>query len=369
MRDSEREEGRSVDTPQPFFILNVPRSGSTLLCFLLDAHPSVSVFIESSWFSSHTLKLQRLKKYPPWLRDESICQYLKDATELERLVEDEVAVRQAVSKSRGEPGAIFEYLCMNRSRGGSGDNSVWGEKTCAHALYVKNIRKVFPDGKFIHLIRDPRATIYSMTKKSFSEFSDSLLINLHVWKRYYDGIKRSLEDVPESNKLTVYYEDFVTDSEAQAIRICKFIGIDFDPDMLLHHKLNKQVPRGFGSEKATCAISTSFINEWKRSLSPLQVACVEEFVFDSGFRGYQRLNPSVSATAKFAWMAYLRTLDIVLTLIERVFGHVRGGPFVWTRPRRMAKALLRVTPKHAKLFINSAVMFWHIWRQCDTFTI
>ncbi len=90
----------------PFFIVNAPRSGSTLLCAVLNAHPRVSVYVESVWFSRHAVKLSRFLSQPPERRDPAILDYLKSVDEtvqIKLVLEDEVAVRKAVHVSQGNP--------------------------------------------------------------------------------------------------------------------------------------------------------------------------------------------------------------------------------------------------------------------------
>ena len=113
--------------------------------------------------------------------------------------------------------------------------------------------------------------------------------------------------------------------------------------MMEHHKFKKRIPKGFGSEKANQPISASFVDQWRTALTPLQIACVQDFTFDADLaRHYESVRPSVNIVVRTAAMVYLRLLSVVLSLAELVFTKIRGGPFVWSRAGRMFKALLGI---------------------------
>ncbi|MCZ6893674.1 MAG: sulfotransferase [Gammaproteobacteria bacterium] len=323
--------------------MNVPRSGSTLLCTVLDAHPRLSIVIESVWFSYHAVNLRRLGKKPAIQREETLFEYLKSAPQIERLAPDEDEIRRAIAGSDGKLEVVFDRLCSSWSRQRAEPNSICGEKSCAHALYIDQIHRAYPEAKFIHLIRDPRATVYSLSKKSFGGQSNSVYVNIHVWRRYHDGMIRSLRTVADTHKLTVYYEDFVIDTEKQTRRICEFIGVDFDPVMMEHHKLHREIPKRFGSQKANDPVSDSFVDQWRTSLTPLQISCIEDLTLDSDLvRRYELVRPSVNVVARTVAMVYARWLGVVLGWLERIFARVRGGPFVWSEAGRLLKKLLRI---------------------------
>lgn len=333
----------------PFFIVCAPRSGSTLLRMVLDAHPRISVVLESIWFNYHALKLQRFQSKAPNCRDEAIRIYfgeIPDTAPIKILLKHEPAIRQAIKDSQGDLGRIYERLCSHWAHRLSGPDCIWGEKSVAYSLHIDNIRSAFPEAKFIHLIRDPRGTIYSMSKRSFPHQSDNVFINIHFWKRYTDSAMHSLTAVPDSNKLTVYYEDFVRSPEKETRRICQFLHVDFAPVMMKHHRFKKEIPAYKGSKEANQPISTVFMEEWKSGLTSLQIACIEEFGFETGlFHHYQRLNPPVSAVAKMTAMTYLHVLHLSLCAFESVVSRIRKRPFVWSRMDNMVRNVLYGPPQ------------------------
>jgi Sulfotransferase family len=57
-----------------------------------------------------------------------------------------------------------------------------GEKTPEHALYVKMLCDWFPDCTIIHLVRNPRAAVYSLTQVPWA--SRSVLMGARTWRLF-----------------------------------------------------------------------------------------------------------------------------------------------------------------------------------------
>lgn len=90
---------------------------------------------------------------------------------------------------------------------------------------------LFPDAKFIHVVRDGRDVALSFSRTTW--WHRSARLNLSRWQR---EIKKITLDagffLKPSNYLEVKYESLVSDTTAELKRICTFLGVDFDPTML-----------------------------------------------------------------------------------------------------------------------------------------
>ena len=99
-------------------------------------------------------------------------------------------------------------------------------------IYNKN-----PDNvRILLLCRDGRGVFYSYIKRNFSRN-----MSLHAWKNHYKRAIPLLEKyVNENHLLRVKYEDIVQDPTAELKRICKFLNVEFENNMLnfashVHH--------------------------------------------------------------------------------------------------------------------------------------
>lgn len=105
------------------------------------------------------------------------------------------------------------------------------EQTPWYGQRLDLAKALFPDAKFIHVVRDGRDVALSFARTTW--WHRSARLNLSRWQR---EIKKIALDAkfflkPEAY-LEVKYEDLVSDTTGELDRICQFLGVDFDPAML-----------------------------------------------------------------------------------------------------------------------------------------
>lgn len=334
------EVGAHRRLPPPFFILCVDRSGSTLLAAMLDAHPGISVLLESSWFYHHAPRIERWASASPQIRDEKIVTYLTaigaedPLFELLRVQSD---IAGCAARADGDSARLLEELCGEWMSVRKGERGLWGEKSCLHAIYIDRIHHDFPAARYVHLIRDPRATVWSLSKPAFVSKSDRIDVNAHYWRTMNDSIFEGLGRVPPARKFQIHYEDLVTSPEEETSRLCGFLEVPFDPIMLEHSRFEKAIPKGRGSPTANKAVDTGFLQQWKSALSPAQVACIESVTLRGSLKSiYPARSKRLSPVARLLISGYTNLLHRMLRLVELSIGLVRGRPLVWTRFHNMA---------------------------------
>ncbi|WP_460153864.1 sulfotransferase family protein [Pseudomonas sp. S2_B07] len=105
------------------------------------------------------------------------------------------------------------------------------EQTPWYGQRLDLVSKLFPDAKFIHMVRDGRDVALSFARTTWWHISPRL--NLARWQR---EIKKIATDANSFLKpdcyLEVKYEDLVASPESELRKVCTFLGIDFDPHML-----------------------------------------------------------------------------------------------------------------------------------------
>ncbi|MDR6918656.1 septal ring factor EnvC (AmiA/AmiB activator) [Pseudomonas sp. 3296] len=105
------------------------------------------------------------------------------------------------------------------------------EQTPWYGQRLDLVSKLFPDAKFIHMVRDGRDVALSFARTTWWHISPRL--NLARWQR---EIKKIATDASSFLKpdcyLEVKYEDLVANPESELRKVCTFLGIEFDPRML-----------------------------------------------------------------------------------------------------------------------------------------
>jgi hypothetical protein len=258
----------------PFFVVGSDRSGTTMLMMMLDAHQNLGVSRES-WFlidlmnalplrspldqSQVDKAFQIISQHPRWLRwsipDAQLEQCLEKMAghNLSKLVE-----------------AVFK-LDLERS-----NKSRWGDKTPGYVREIGRIHSMFPQACFIHIIRDARDVCISL--KNVGWHGTTLGDMAQYWSNAVSSGIRAGRLLGDDLYLEVAYEELVRNTESSLKKICRFLKIPFDENMLLWHELtaSKTADRPMRFQtKLNRPPRASDTERWRTELSKLEVAIVE----------------------------------------------------------------------------------------------
>ncbi|MBD0404487.1 sulfotransferase [Flammeovirga sp. EKP202] len=119
------------------------------------------------------------------------------------------------------------------------------EQTPRNVLFIKEISKLFPQAKFINITRDPRNVLISQKKKWKRRFLGAnniplkeavrSFINYHpftISKLWNKSIDSYYENQNNASLISVSFEDLVTDPKKNLKKICEFINIPFNENLL-----------------------------------------------------------------------------------------------------------------------------------------
>ena len=132
---------------------------------------------------------------------------------------------------RGRDRYLLWDRILHRELAGSG-KSIIVDKTPNNVFIPELIREAWPDARFIFLLRHP-AAIAESRKNWFKGDNYNEEENHDLIRRYCE----SLEDCRQNyDGITVRYEDVTDDPARETKRICEFLGIDWEPEMLEYGK-------------------------------------------------------------------------------------------------------------------------------------
>ena len=272
-----------------FFILGRPRSGTTLLRTLLDVHPNINIPLENSGMIHLYFKYRKVKN---WDR-KKLNNLFKDFRNL-NFIETwnldwdhiEAIFNQTSDKQLYFHEIIRAYYFHYQSEFTKEQISCLGDKSPLNSLYSLELYQAFPNAKYIHLVRDYRANLASMSKHDI--FSPSSTAMLMQWRKSANQITKLAKEHP-GNFLQIRYEDLVMDPEATYEKICRFLKVEYIPD-LLDPKYRKNAISNIYND-ATIAqwhpdlsgkISTSNIDKWRSELSSGSVRKAEYIARKTG---------------------------------------------------------------------------------------
>ncbi len=234
---------------------------------ILNAHPDIFIAPESNFVLHLKRKYARKKHIDPsdfiadLLTEPYISSWPIDQNELKKRLEE--CVKHNFHHFCSE---VLEHLAPTEPK-------LLGNKNPTNLIFTKQLVRLFPQAKFIHLVRDPRAQVNSMLNVNFERKNiTSLSIR---WRKYNElGILFS-KRYPD-RFITIRHEDVVTDPMQTVAAICRFLQVEFKPEMI---SLREKMAVGPSAHHTSLAeeLSSVKLNEWKQSLTPNQIAVCEKY--------------------------------------------------------------------------------------------
>ncbi|KAG9487022.1 hypothetical protein GDO78_007084 [Eleutherodactylus coqui] len=228
MMDANNIEYRySKDMPL-IFIGGVPRSGTTLMRAMLDAHPDVRCG-EETRIIPRILAMRQA-----WSKSGSEKMRLDEAGVTDGVMD--AAVQAFILEIIAKHGEPAKLLCNK------------DPFTLKSSVYLS---KLFPNSKFLLMIRDGRASVHSMiTRKiTIAGFDlNSYRDCLTKWNKAIEIMYAQCLEIGEHKCLPVYYEQLVLHPKQTMHAIIEFLGIPWN-DAVLHHEEMIGKPGGVSLSK------------------------------------------------------------------------------------------------------------------------
>jgi Sulfotransferase family len=228
-------------TEAPLFLVGSERSGTTFLRLMLDHHPEIAFEKEFDFVVSNVSDAGEFPSpddYVGWLTTVRGANYTIDRSlDYRQLVNDFLRQKQA-----GSGGKPYVGATVHRN--------------------FDRLPFVWPDARYIHLVRDPRDVARSVLQKGWAGNiyqASELWINAETC---WDSLARKLTT---DQAIEIHYEDLATRTEAVLTEICRFVGVDYSEKMLDYRADAPQYPPP----------DPSLVAQWKTKLSPRDVALVE----------------------------------------------------------------------------------------------
>ena len=115
----------------------------------------------------------------------------------------------------------------------SGKQLSWiGGKNPEYSLFHNELLGLFPETRFIHMVRDPRDNILSFLNVSF-DLNDPVAL-AHRWQVYNDSACSFQKKHPQ-NILVVRFEDLIEKQESEIKRILNFLELPYDESVLNYY--------------------------------------------------------------------------------------------------------------------------------------
>lgn len=295
---------------EPIYLMGSHKSGSSLLRSLLDGHPSLAVLPSETHFFQYArywvdyplrknrpaaLSLaERARELDRFMKEENTCNDPYGASRMAGSY-DPGRFREVMNRYDGE--GLKELFCVYMEAVLHSLNGIedWGgkrivEKSVENAEYAFVLKSLFPEAKFVHIVRNPYSCLVS-TRKAWSQggypYLRDIVESLHG---SYVSLARNVMGI--SGYLVIKYEDLVREPEKTMRQISEFIGVPFDPVLLQPTVLGTPWEGNSTSGKRYSGISGDALNSWKDSITDMEINFVNSRLGPAlDLFGYERQSP------------------------------------------------------------------------------
>lgn len=246
----------------PFFLVACGRSGTSLLRGLLNEHSRIAIPTESLFMIDY---LRVRGKF--------------DLDELIDLLVDEPEIAEWGLTVTGQELRGFQDItdilrALHTKYAASKRADVWGQKTPRIIRNLGLVGEAFPEARFIHLVRDPRAVVNSLINSDVHRSTA-----YHGSRRWSMDVSAGLayEDAHPERILRVRYEDLVRDTASTLEGVLDFLDLEFEANMTesqtgleeysaFYDNIHKNLARG---------VSDEHVKKWQHQLDPQEIAVIE----------------------------------------------------------------------------------------------
>lgn len=249
---------------RPFFIVGTPRSGTTLLRFILSSHPRIYIPAETGFLPF--LRLNTVSR----LSQKQIRRLFNRIARLNRHWQSLVQEANISLVSRTEPSLEQLLDTLYRLKIAQEDPHAlrWGDKTPSYVRYISQVNRIFPQAQFVHMIRDGRdAALSARSKWGKERWHMDLYYLLNNWIRNVEAGRRAGKRLNSNHYTELHYEQLVHKPEEVLKRLCSFLNEDFHPALLSHSNLAQDPFKSGSHSEVRQAIFGSSVGRWRNEMS------------------------------------------------------------------------------------------------------
>ncbi len=352
------------------FVTGASRSGTTLMSHVLGRHSEIAGLREMQYFGTswsphgyrRSMKMSEVKRAVRLLLEHQA----KGAVPPRDLASDIDAVLSSLGQ---EPDNADVFAATADHLARRAGKSVPCEQTPRNIYYAEALLDCFPDARFVHVLRDPRAVMASQKyrwrkRELMSQPSRmSRLQQLRTWTNYHPYIVARLWNraTAEAVRLqsharfcTVRFEDLISEPEQTVRDLCAFLQVEYEDAMLAVEHVNSSHEVSTGRQTG---FSQTSIESWKSALTRDEIAVVANRCGPLMTQTDYPAGPAVLtrwASAAFTLSFWLHLAGAALLNPQRVLIQGRATPAHHNKPGPDGSQDAEVAPTSADRFLAAS---------------
>jgi len=268
---------------QNLFIIGSPRSGTTFLASLLKPTEYGAPF-ETQFILKY---YEKIEEYGDITQLPNLTRLLSDISS-ERAISQwgEALVAQEIKNDLGDSfnyKDVVDSICLKLM--GSKRKGKWGDKTPHYILKLNQLIYLYPEAKYLYIVRDGRDVALSLLKKPWGP--NNIYKCAEQWDEANNVDQQLILNVLKEKGQILYvkYEELLEKTEDECRRIYEFLGDDIENHRTMVNELISTAMSGNHSK-------------WKTRMTPKQIETYEAQAKKSLlYHQYELINPEAKLSA------------------------------------------------------------------------
>jgi hypothetical protein len=291
MKSLTLEEITQIENIPINFVIGKERSGTTLLQVILNGHPNISAPPESRFIMLFYSRYGSIKNWT----EKDLSNFCNDIFKEKAFKRDWNINKESLLASfiTAREVATYSLLCKiifyHFSFGK--DIKHFFDKNPIYCNFLPQLKLLFPEAKYIHLVRDYRANIVSHRRVFMIKRGPDIS---YRWLKMNMEVENAKSHCPTCF-LTIKYENLVSEPEKTVNQFCEFLSIPFYEEMISEHSKNvypsykQNNNKKFRSihQKVFTPITASFVHEWKKVLPSDDISQAEKIAGEYAEKMYE----------------------------------------------------------------------------------
>ena len=257
-----------------FFVCGAPKSGTTWVQRALNAHPEIVCAGEGHFAD----------KFARGINDALKSYYIHQQVVTRNVYEGNGYYRHNQKSELAFLAKSFILSTFAQLQIPKGTRLV-GDKTPANVDYLGLFHSLFPEAKFVNVVRDGRDTLVStfkhvervnLIKREIDDLNGFFLKKAHYYSsRWVEALKKADTFATEHPGVlyTVRYEDLKRDFGAAFSDMLRFLDVDASGDAIRHCEAETSFKRlsggrDAGNEDPNAFLRKGIVGDWKVALQP-----------------------------------------------------------------------------------------------------
>jgi hypothetical protein len=314
------------------FVIGKERSGTTLFQVMLNSHPNIVAPPESRFMVLLYGRYGSIKRWSGKNIDDFCNDLFREGLFTNQWQMDKNKLRLSLLSIKDF--LTYPLVCKTvflQWANSEKQVTILMDKNPIYYFFLPTLEKLFPDAKYIHLVRDYRAYLVSY-RRVFSNLQNAYTVKrstdiVYRWMKVNMLIDESKIRNP-GRYFTLKYETLVTAPESSMKEVCSFLGIPFSEKMTKDHtaalypsfKENKNKRFREMHRSIYEPINLTYRDEWKEKLLPKEITQAESVAGEFGSAKYGYLLAS-NKPLKWNYFSslYIKTKYL---LIKRIYSMV-----------------------------------------------